>query len=93
MDFEWDGQKSQTCYQERGFDFAFAARAFFDPGRLVREDARYSYGESRYQLLGKIEGRLFVVIYPRRRNVIRIISARKGNQREVKEYEVRSHGD
>jgi len=93
MDFEWDGQKSQACFPERGFDFALAAGAFFDPGRLVREDARYSHGESRYQLLGKIEGRLFVVIDNRRRDAIRIISARKSNQREVKEYEDRTHDD
>ena len=93
MKFEWDAFKSQACYRDRGFDFAFVARVFLDPRRLVREDTRYSYGESRYQLMGKVEGRLFVVIYTRRRDVVRIISGRKGNQREVKEYEDRTHDD
>jgi uncharacterized DUF497 family protein len=29
MNFEWDESKSDACYAERGFDFAYAARAFF----------------------------------------------------------------
>lgn len=87
MNFEWDDAKSESCFQERGFDFAYAARAFFDPDRLVREDSRHSYGEVRYQLMGKIENLLFVLVYTLRRDVVRIISARKANQREVKHYE------
>lgn len=87
MNFEWDEAKSGTCYRERGFDFAYAARAFFDPDRLIREDTRYCYGEKRYRLMGKIEQRLFVVIFTPRHGAIRIISARKANQREVEFYE------
>jgi len=36
MNFEWDEAKSEACFQERGFDFAYVARAFFDPDRLVQ---------------------------------------------------------
>lgn len=76
------------CFQERGFDFAYVVRAFLDPSRIIAEDTRYSYGEHRYQLMGKIEGRLFVLIYTLRNNaVIRVISARKANRREVQHYE------
>lgn len=87
MNFEWDEAKSERCFRERGFDFAYAARAFFDPDRLIQADTRHDYGEARYQLIGKIEDRLFVVVYTPRQNAIRIISARKANQREVKYYE------
>lgn len=45
MNFEWDEAKSETCFQERGFDFAYAARAFFDPDRIIQADIRHSYGE------------------------------------------------
>jgi uncharacterized protein len=85
--FEWDDTKSERCFRERGFDFAYAARAFFDPDRVVQPDTRHSYGEERYQLKGKIEGRLYVVVYTPRRETMRIISARKANQRELEEYE------
>jgi len=87
MEFEWDENKSERCFIERGFDFAYAIRAFFDPDRIVQKDNRYDYGETRYQLTGKIEGRVFVVIYTLRNNAMRIISARKANKREVKSYE------
>ncbi|MBI3155130.1 MAG: BrnT family toxin [Burkholderiales bacterium] len=87
MNFEWDEAKSDACFESRGFDFAYAARAFFDPDRLIQVDARRSYGEERYQLVGRIEHRVFAVVYTPRRKAIRIISARKANQREVRHYE------
>lgn len=93
MKFEWDEAKSDACFRERGFDFAYAAFAFADPDRMIRQDIRHSYGEDRYQLTGSIEGRLFVLVYTPRNNVMRIISARKANQREVKHYENRAHDD
>ncbi len=93
MNFEWDEAKSETCFQERGFDFAYAARAFFDPNRFVRADTRHSYGEERYQLVGRIEQRLFVVVYTPRQDALRIISARKANQHEVQNHEKDSTRD
>lgn len=93
MNFEWDEAKSEACFRERGFDFAYAACAFFDPDRLIQADTRRSYGEERYQLLGKIEQRLFVVVYTPRDDVLRIISARKANQREVRHYEDSTRDD
>ena len=93
MHFEWDEAKSDVCFAERGFDFAYAARAFFDPDHLIQADTRHSYGEQRYQLLGKIEQRVFVVVYTPRTQAMRIISARKANQREVKRYENSSCDD
>ena len=75
------------CFMERGFDFAYAIRAFLDPDRVVRADTRWNYGEDRYQLLGSIEGRVFFLVYTLRAKTIRIISARKANQREVEDYE------
>jgi uncharacterized protein len=91
MEFEWDTEKSDRCYAERGFDFAHAAQGFFDPDRIVIKDNRYDYGEARYQMVSKIQGRVFVVIFTPRHNTIRIISARKANLREVKQYEKTSH--
>ena len=93
MEFEWGSAKSDACFTERGFDFAYAARAFFDREHLVQADTRYPYGEDRYQLIGEIEQRVFVVIYTPRAHAIRIISARKANHREVRHYENRTHED
>ena len=72
---------------QRGFHFAYAIRAFPDDNRMVGQDRRWDYGEDRYWLLGAIEGRVFVVIFTMRGSAIRIISARKANGREVRDYE------
>ena len=60
--FEWDAHKSQKCFEERGFDFAYASRAFDDPHQVQKVDVRWDYGERRFQIMGRIDGRLYVVI-------------------------------
>ena len=93
VEFEWDDGKSDACLVHRGFDFAYAIRAFLDDDRIVDRDRRWDYGEDRYRLLGAIEGRLFVVIFTMRGSAMRIISARKANGREVREYEQNTRQD
>jgi uncharacterized protein len=87
MKFDWDENKSDACFANRGFDFAYAIRAFADPDRQLDQDYRWDYGEDRYRLLGKVESRVFVLVYTPRNDAIRVISARKANRREVREYE------
>ena len=87
MEFEWDDVKNNACFERRGFDFAYAVRAFFDPHRIVKQDRRRDYGEERYQMLGMIDGRVYVVVYTVRGSAIRIISARKASGKEVGNYE------
>ena len=91
MELEWDEAKSQACFLDRGFDFAYAAKAFFDPLRHIRADLRRSYGEERFHLYGCIESRVFVLVYTQRGNATRIISARKANSREITLYENNTH--
>ena len=93
MEFELDELKSEACFQKRGFDFAYAAQAFVDPDRTIEIDNRRDYGEERYRLTGNIKGRLYVVVYTPRDSIIRIISAHKANQREIKRYEDSAHED
>jgi uncharacterized DUF497 family protein len=66
MEFEWDEAKSDACFHERGFDFAYVARAFFDPDRRIVADHRRAYGEDRFRMTGCIDGRVFVVVYTMR---------------------------
>lgn len=87
VEFEWDSAKSNRCFAERGFDFTYAVRAFADPARQVFVDDRWEYGEARFILRGRIDGRLFVVVFTHRESRTRIISARKVNSREVEDHE------
>lgn len=91
MEFEWDPTKSEACFTKRGFDFAYAAKAFFDPNRVIEPDARRDYGEERHRLRGYIDGRLYVVTYTLRQGAIRIISAHKANHREINRHENSAH--
>jgi uncharacterized DUF497 family protein len=59
----------------------------------VQADTRHSYGEDRYQLTGMIDRRLFVLVYTSRHDAMRVISARKANQREIKYYEDSTRDD
>jgi uncharacterized protein len=45
------------------------------------------YGEARRITLGMMEGRLFAVAYTARGGNIRLISTRKANQRERRQYD------
>ena len=70
-------------------DFQDAAFVFADPFRIEREDTRQDYGETRYQTIGMVnEILLFVVYTPRGEDeeICHIISARKAESRERKEY-------
>ncbi len=93
MEFEWDESKNSACFERRGFDFAYAVRAFLDPHRIIAQDRRRDYGEHRYRLLGRIDGRAYVVVYTLRGLAVHIISARKANGKEVADYEHNARQD
>ena len=44
-------------------------------------------GEVRYNMLAKVNGRVFHITFTERGEIIWIISARKANQREQRRYE------
>jgi uncharacterized DUF497 family protein len=54
---------------------------------LIAEDERKDYGERRFQVLGFIGNRLHAVVFTPRMGKIHVISLRKANAREVKQYE------
>jgi len=91
MEFEWDDNKNQINIRKHEIDFLEAAEVFDDPHLIVNEDTRHDYGEPRYQVIGAIDehGIIFVVHTERHDNVIRIISARKANNKEKRLYQAR----
>jgi uncharacterized DUF497 family protein len=58
----------------------------FDTAIYVPDD-RYDYGEDRTQALGLIGGRLHMLVFTMRGEVLRAISLRKANPKEVKCYD------
>lgn len=81
MDIEFDPDKRDKTMAERGVDFARAAEVF--TGRhFTAEDLREDYAELRYITVGKLDGRMVVMVWTPRGEARRIISIRKANERE-----------
>ncbi|HEY3617711.1 MAG TPA: BrnT family toxin [Candidatus Sulfotelmatobacter sp.] len=87
MIIEWDENKRRANIRKHGFDFA-EAEEMFRGALLVRPDTREDYGEKRWIAIGMIQGRLaFVAFAECPHDTIRIISLRKANHEERKQYE------
>jgi uncharacterized DUF497 family protein len=87
MTFQWNEAKNRSNIRKHGFDFA-EAEEMFRGFLLVRPDARDDYGEERWIGIGMIKGRFaFVAFAELPHDTIRIISLRKADHEERKEYE------
>lgn len=87
--FEWDAHKDATNQRKHGVSFDEAATAFSDDRALLIADPDHSDEEDRFLLLGLSAAlRVLVVCHclRQRDTVIRIISARKANRTEQREY-------
>ena len=79
--------KRQENVRKHGVDMYEASAVFFDPLASVRYDLEHSEHEDRICILGRSEGgRLLSVSYTIRGETVRIISARRATQHEVKKY-------
>jgi uncharacterized DUF497 family protein len=87
MEFDWNPAKCGKNIADRGIDFADVLVGFIDPARKVVRDDRKDYGEVRYNMLAKVNGRVFHITFTERGEILWIISARKANQREQRRYE------
>ena len=85
-EYEWDEDKRQRNFEKHGVDFEQAEQLDWETA-LTLEDSRNEYGERRYVTAGMIAERLHVAVWTPRGGVIRLISLRKANEREVKAYE------
>ncbi|WP_302848355.1 BrnT family toxin [Methylomonas sp. LWB] len=63
-----------------------SSASFKDRLPLIMEDTRQDYGERRFRAFGRIEDRLFAVVFTTRDDALHIISFRKANKREEKRY-------
>ena len=86
MNYVWDPRKASENLRKHGLDFADAVLALEDVNALTIED--HDHDEQRFKTLGigpyaKV---LFVVHAERDKNCIRIISARKADRNETRQY-------
>lgn len=89
MRIEFDPDKDMANQRKHGLSLAEVER--MDLGTAVIDpDRRYAYGEDRFQALGLIEARLHLLVFTMRGDVLRAISLRKANLKEVRRYDERA---
>lgn len=87
MRFEWDEAKRQANLEKHGVDLLVGA-LIFEGTTVEAPDLRRDHGEARIIALGLVDGALYVVVYVRRGEAIRLISTRKGGRRDRRRFEI-----
>jgi len=89
IEFEWDENKNISNQKKHGVSFEEARTVFIDELARLIPDPDSSEGEERFILMGiSSQAKLLTVCHCERNlNTIRIISARKADKQEIKQYE------
>ena len=87
MKFEWDENKNLENIRKHRIDFNDAVEIFYGP-MIVNSDDRFDYGEDRFIGAGFMKNMIAIVVFiEKKADVIRIISARKANKNESKQFQ------
>ncbi len=103
MKFEWDENKNTLNQQKHGISFEQALEVFDDPQQISILDYRFNYREERWITLGATKGattkgatkKIEILVVANLfftdsgSEIVRIISARRANKKEIKQYEIR----
>lgn len=87
--FEWDERKNSANRQKHGVSFEEARSAFLDENARVLPDPEHSHAEERFILLGLSASLRILVVchcYREEESIVRIISARKADREEQRQY-------
>lgn len=86
--FEWDPDKAAKNLKKHQVAFDEAATVFDNPLALIFHDVDHSVEEDRELMIGAaVSGRVLIVSFTERSEVIRIISARVATRKERRDYE------
>jgi uncharacterized DUF497 family protein len=86
MRVTFDPAKNARNIAERGLAFELVSELAWETA-LLQEDRRKKYGETRLRVLAMLGPRLHVAVITIRGDVVRVISFRKANHKEVAWYE------
>ncbi|HSB45036.1 MAG TPA: BrnT family toxin [Nitrospira sp.] len=87
--FEWDEDKDRANVKKHGVSFEEASTVFWDENARIIDDPDHSDEEERFILMGVSRNLNILVVchcYRREGQVIRIISARRANKKELRSY-------
>lgn len=82
--FEWDDNKRLANIEKHGYDFRVAVTIFEE---AVVEVPHRRHDEDRILALGRLDNYVIAVVYTRRGQARRIISARRASKKERRLFE------
>ena len=86
--FDWDEGNTDKNLITHDVENWECEQVFFNQPLLVLDDLRHSTMEKRWAAFGKTDaGRLLIVVFAKRQDLIRVISARDMNRKERGFYE------
>jgi uncharacterized DUF497 family protein len=91
MMLTYDKAKWQKTLVERGLDFRDAGIVFNGP-HFTGFDDRFAYGEERWITIGQLYERVVVLVWTERADTRRIISMRRAESDEEREFYERLGG-
>ncbi len=85
--FEWDEGNSDKNWIAHRVSNSECEEAFFNRPLIVKDDKKHSKAEKRYYVLGRTDSnRHLFIAFTIRNNLIRVISARDMNDKELEKY-------
>jgi uncharacterized DUF497 family protein len=87
MEFEFDPAKDEANLRKHGLRLAFGMRVFDDPYHALNPTVRLGDEEDRWKGIGLVEGKLHTAVYVWRDDRIRLISVRRSNAGEQRDYD------
>ena len=87
MEFEFDPAKDEANRFKHGLRLEFGKLVFDDPVLSVIPSFRPVDGEDRFKAVGMVDQKLYTTVYVVRGERVRLISVRRSNASEQRDYD------
>lgn len=87
MEFEFDPSKDQSNRFKHGLHLTFGERIFHDPFMALIPTIRIGDEEERWKAVGMVDGKLYTAVHVWRGETVRLISVRRSNAGEQRDYD------
>ena len=89
---EFDPDKDEVNRSKHGVPLLFGVRIFSDENLAIIPTLRIGDEEERFKAIGRIDGKLWTAIHVWRGATVRLISVRRSNDVEQRDYDRHSGG-
>ena len=87
MEFEFDPAKDEANRFKHGLPLKFGQQVFGDPFMTLIPTIRIGDEEERWKAIGRVGGKLYTAVHVWRDDAIRLISVRRSNDGERRDYD------